>query len=101
MLRPFTIAALLAVAAASAAHASDAGAFAVAPRACGGDAWSYAIARDRSAPDGRYAVGPQTYCAEVAREEGYPLGPIGIVIDPFSDRSQAAQPVPPISPDAR
>ncbi|WP_349368362.1 hypothetical protein [Salinarimonas sp.] len=101
MLRPFTIAVLLAVAATPVGQASDAGAFAVAPRACGGDAWSYAIARDRSAPDGRYAVGPQTYCAEVAREEGYPVGPIGIVVDPFSDRAPPARPVPPLSPFAR
>ncbi|GGK23495.1 hypothetical protein [Salinarimonas ramus] len=53
-------------------------------RACGGDAWSYAIVVPRSAPDGRYAVGPQTFCAEVARESPSPLGPIGIVIDPFA-----------------
>lgn len=64
----------------------------VAPRACGGDAYSYGIVRERSAPRGVHAIGPQTFCAEVAREEGYPLGPIGIVIDPFSDRPA---PVPP------
>ncbi|MGJ3263381.1 MAG: hypothetical protein ACFE0R_09105 [Salinarimonas sp.] len=70
----------------------------VAPRACGGDAWSYAIVVPRSPQDGRYAVGPQTFCAEVAREDPSPLGPIGIVIDPFSDRAAPApQPVPPIA----
>ncbi|MGP9820565.1 hypothetical protein ACTZWW_11160 [Salinarimonas sp. NSM] len=67
------------------------------PRACGGEAWSYAIVLPRSAPDGRYAVGPQTFCAEVAREDPYPLGPIGIVIDPFSDRAEPdPRPVPPL-----
>ncbi len=67
------------------------------PRACGGEAWSYGIVLPRSAPNGRWAVGPQTFCAEVARESPYPLGPIGIVIDPFSDRpAPAPGPVPPL-----
>ncbi len=66
-------------------------------RACGGEAWSYGIVLPRSAPDGRWAVGPQTFCAEVAREDPYPLGPIGIVVDPFSDRAEPApRPVPPL-----
>ena len=85
-MRPtLALAALALLAGGAIAHASDGGGYGVAPRACGGDAWSYAIARDRSAPDGRYAIGPQTHCAEVAREERAPLGPIGIVVDPFSD----------------
>lgn len=92
MLRLSTIAALLVLATAARASGADAGA----PRGCGGDAWSYAIARDRSAPDGRYAVGPQTFCAEVERHDAHPPGPIGIVIDPFSDRPAPARPVPPI-----
>lgn len=91
----------------TAAPAILAGAFAVAApawggeslttgRACGGEAWSYAVVLPHSAPDGRYAVGPQTFCAEVAREAPSPLGSIEIVIDPFSDRAAPPIPVPPV-----
>lgn len=86
-LRSAACAAALTGLSASVAGPASADVIEAAPVGCGGHAWSYAIARDRTAPRGVHAVGPQTYCAEVARESPSPLGPIGIVIDPFSDRT--------------
>lgn len=57
-----------------------------APGRCDPDPWSYGAVIDRALPGGAHRIGPQRFCAEVVEERHVPIGPIGIVIDPFAER---------------
>lgn len=60
---------------------------------CDPQPWSYGAVMDRKRPGGVHRIGPQRFCVEIVEERRVPLGPIGIVIDPFAERP-SAPPVP-------